>query len=97
MWCVVGPSDLRQGFATGRSCSVQGNSSVNCATVACNESVISLFAMASIYFRVLLLVCQFLSLSFYTAVRAASEDKSEAKASYAYGDAIPVSCLNRTT
>ena len=43
------------------------------------------------------LVCHVLLLSLFTSARAAGEDKPEAKASYAHGDAIPVSCLNRTT
>lgn len=42
------------------------------------------------------LVCHLLIVFFFALAEAANADKSEPKASYAPGDSIPVSCLNRT-
>jgi len=42
------------------------------------------------------LVCRVLVVFFFALAEAANEDKKVQKASYAPGDAIPVSCLNRT-
>ncbi len=42
-------------------------------------------------------LCHVLVVFFFALAEAANMDKAEGKASYAPGDAIPVSCLNRTT
>jgi len=43
------------------------------------------------------LLCHVLIVILFALAEAASTDKAEEKTSYAPGDAIPVSCLNRTT
>lgn len=53
--------------------------------------------MAAVNPPMLSLVYRVLVLSLVALAESASADKSEPKASYAPGDAIPVSCLNRTT
>lgn len=42
-------------------------------------------------------LCHILVIFFIALAEAANTEKDQPKASYASGDAIPVSCLNRTT
>lgn len=52
--------------------------------------------MAPARFRSISLVLHVLVTLFFALAEAANSAKAEEKASYAPGDAIPVSCLNRT-
>lgn len=65
----------------------------------CNELLLDVelaFGMAIHTSRSTWLVCSTLSYLFSSLAQAVSPDKAEQQASYAPGDAIPVSCLNRT-